>query len=216
MGRLFAEAGTTIVASAAMLLLTFAGGRLLTATTPPEPARAERPATSTCEQRPLTLFDGAGVEAASWLCLTTTGAQPGVELHGLPSGTLYSAWVAYLERPRTMDVARCAGAQNPSGDGTAPTGRVDGAVADRDGRVMLAGSLAGLLPGGGTALEILVVEHGAMSAAGAPARAGSLLAWDRSWSALPGPSAVDDAGDAGRLLGCATFWIRGGAELTDH
>jgi hypothetical protein len=212
--RLFAESGISIAASAAMLLLTIAGGRLITATTPPDPATVEWSADASCLQRPLTLIDAAGVQAASWLCLTTGGIQPAVELHGLPSGTLYSAWLSYLEHPGARDAGRCASTDLAS-DGTALPGRLDGAAADRDGRVALSGALTGLIPAGDTVVEILVVEHGTVSAAGAPARARQLLAWDRSWSALPTPS-VDQREDTGRLLGCATFWVRGGVEQTEH
>jgi hypothetical protein len=197
-----------------MLLLTIAGGRLVTATTAPDPASEERPATTSCLQRPVTLLDAAGVQAASWLCMTTGGVQPGVELQGLPSGRLYSAWLSYQEHPGSRDIGRC-GSTDLASPGAAHVGRLDGATSDQDGRVMFAQSLTGLQPGGDTLLEILVVDHGAVTAAQAPARSRQLLAWDPSWRAMPSPT-IDQEEDTGRLLGCAAFWIRGGAEQTEH
>src|SRR5215212_1953792 len=215
MSRLFADTGMTIVASAAMLLLTILGGRLITATTAPDPVSVEQPASRSCLERPLTTIGAAGVHAVSWICLTTAGVQPGVELRGLPSGGLYSAWLSYLEHPSTLHGGRCASVQLASDDRVAPPSRLDSVVADRDGRVVLSGALTGLLPGGDTVLEILVVDHGTPSAAGASARARQLLAWDRSWSGLPSPTS-DQADDSGELLGCAAFWLRGGAESMEH
>lgn len=205
------DVGASIAASIAMLLGTVVGGRLQTATTTSASADAAPAAGRSCSERPLVSPAGPGSVGIARLCLTVDDVETVVEPDGLTGGTLYTAWLGYQERPVGGASGSCASAEIER----ATPSQVDAAPAPQDGRLRLARTLPGLRPPSNTVLDVFVVNHGPAFAIGSAARSRQLLVWDRGWAGQPG-LALDRADDAAHLIGCAAFWLRGGAELTDH
>jgi hypothetical protein len=172
-------------------------------------------ARQSCIERPLVSPDGPGAVGAARLCLTVDDVEAAVELDGLTGGSLYTAWLGYQERPGGGANEPCASAGPAARAERATPSQVDAAPAGQDGHLRLARTLPGLRPPGNTVIDVLVVAHGPASAIGTAARSRQLLAWDRGWERQP-YSAVDRPDDAARLIGCAAFWLRGGAEQTGH
>ena len=106
MQRTLIEIGASVGASAIMLAATIVGGRLVMAQVPPAPS--ERPASASCDERPLAGVNGSAAHGVSHLCLTMDGADPTMELTGLPVGAVYSAWVAYVDRPSIVRAGECS------------------------------------------------------------------------------------------------------------
>jgi hypothetical protein len=210
MQRMLVEIGASVGASVVMLAATVVGGHLIAGTAPP--VGVERPAYVGCDERPLSPVNGTTLRAVARLCLFPHGAEPTVELEGMPSGALYSAWVAYVERPTVVEAGRCASPALAAREEIGAPGRVASGIADRAGQVVLSSALPGFQAQANSLVEILIVDHGMPSADPAPARPRELLAWDRAWSAPPVPP--DQPSSA--LLGCTAFWVRGGAEQTEH
>ena len=209
------DVGVSIAASVAMLLVTIVGGQLLTATPTSTTADAALAVGRSCIERPLASPDGPGMVGIARLCLTVDDVETTVELKGLTGGALYTAWLGYQERPVGGANGPCASAGSAARAERATPSQVDAAPAPRDGRLRLARTLPGLRPPSNTVLDVLVVEHGPAIAVGTAARSRQLLAWDSAWTGLPA-SAIDRPEDAARLIGCAAFWLRGGAEQTEH
>jgi hypothetical protein len=215
MHRLLTEVGVSIGASAVMVIVTIVGGQLVAATAIPAASDGDQSAEASCLEQPLALTEDTAIQALTRLCLTMDGVQPTVELTGLSSGGVYTAWLSYLEHPRTRQIGRCASAQIASQVGDGTPGRLDSRTADQGGRVILSGVLPGLHPEGNTEIEILVVDHGRLAAGQTPASARQLLVWNPTWSGQP-TTVIGEEQAASRLVGCAAFWLRGGAELTEH
>ena len=207
------DVGVSVAASVAMLVVTIVGGQLLMATS--AAADVAPAAGRSCIERPLASPDGPGAVGVARLCLTVDDVETAVELDGLTGGALYTAWLGYQERPVGGANGPCASAGSAARAEQSTPSQVDAAPAPRDGRLRLARTLPGLRPPSNTVLDVLVAEHGPAFAVGTAARSRQLLTWDRAWAGLPA-SAIDHPDDAARLIGCAAFWLRGGAELTDH
>lgn len=215
MRRLMIDMGASTAASTAMLVAMIVAGQLLTVTATQVPTDTTGSTSMSCLEQPLVPTGDTGMHSVARLCLTIDDVQPTVELADMTSGALYTAWLGYLEQPYTRDAGPCASAHLASRTETATPGRVDAAVATQDGQVLLSRPVPGLRPEGNTKVEILVVDHGQTAVAGAAARPRQLLSWDRAWSGLPAPM-TEQSQSSSRLIGCAAFWIRGGAELTEH
>lgn len=213
MQRTLIEIGASVGASAIMLAATIVGGRLVMAQT--TPVLVERPASASCDERPLAGVNGSAAHGVSHLCLTMDGADPTIELTGLPVGAVFSAWAAYVDRPSIVRAGECSTPELAARDQIGAPGRLASGIADRDGRLVLASALSGLRPSAGSVVEILVVQHAALTDTARPERARQLLAWDRVWSdARRAPNGPDQS--VTRLLGCSSFWVRGGAEQAEH
>ena len=209
MQRTLIEIGASVGASAVMLAATIVGGHLIAGTAPP--VGVERPAYVGCDERPLAPVNGAALRAVARLCISPHGVEPTIELEGMPSGALYTAWVAYVERPTGVDSRQCASPELAAREEIGAPGRVASGIADREGKLLLSSALPGFQARASSLVEILVVDHGPPSADPAPGRARQLLAWDRGWAAPPTSDQPSSA-----LLGCTPFWVRGGAEQTEH
>lgn len=207
MSRTLFEIGASVGASAVMLAVTIVGGRLVMAES--APGGVERPAATVgCEERPFAVVNGGAARGMARLCLTRDGVEPIVELAGLPSGVIYSAWIAYVDRPGVVRVGECADPDLPA------PGRIASGIADQEGRLMLSSMAPGLQLGANSVVKLLVVEHGALSSDVTPDRARGLLVWQPGWSDATAPS--DATQSSGSLLGCSSFWTRGGVDTTEH
>lgn len=224
MRRLLIDSGSLIAASALMLIVVIVGGQFLGPTTPLVSAESERAQESTCLEQPLGPVGDRGnsatpvsslPQAMSSLCLTRDGVHPTVELTHLPNGMLYTAWLAYLEQPRTPDVGRCASAQLAGQAGSAMPGRIGSGTVDRSGRIVLSAAFPGLHLEGNSEAEILVVEHGQVEANRTAASARHLLLWDAGWTGMS-VLAPAEGETRPRLVGCASYWMRGGPGLLEH
>jgi hypothetical protein len=216
MHRLMTDVGASIVASAAMVALMLGGGQLLTGGIVPSTSTDDesRPR-MTCLERPLVPVGSTRVRSVTQLCLTDGGIQPRVELADGTPGFVYTTWLAVHDRPAAWLDGPCAGTRLASITEMTTPGRLGGAVADQDGRVVLSHPLPGVRLDATTGVELLVVEHARSGLHGGEARAGQLLAWSTAWS-RPTGQVADRRGSQGQLIGCAVFWIRGGVEQSDH
>ena len=215
MHRLMTDLGPFIVASAAMVVAIVGGGHVLAATAPATPSDREVQSTVSCLERPLAPLREVRVQSVTQLCLTDGEVRPFVELAGATPGTVYTTWLALVERPVAWQDGACAGPRLGRSTESTPPGRVDGALADQEGRVLLSHPLPGLRVDANTGVEMLVVEHAPSILTGGVAQAGQFMSWNPAWSGLMG-QLTDRVQGQTRLIGCAAFWIRGGAELTEH
>jgi len=215
MHRLLTDVGPSIIASAVMVLAILGGGHVLAATATSTPDDREVQSTTSCLERSLVPLRDVSVRSVTQMCLTDGEVRPRVELTDATPGSVYTIWLAFLERPAAWQDGACAGARNAwSAETTAP-GRVDGAVADQDGRVLLSHPLPGLRLDANTGVEFLIVEHAPSMLTGGAAQAGQFMSWNPAWSGLMG-QLTDRGRGQSRLIGCAAYWIRGGAEQTEH
>jgi len=207
MQRTLIEIGASVGASAVMVAATIVGGQMLKAT--PPAVESERPAHVGCDTRRLAPVNGAAVQAFSRLCFGPRGVESVVDLAARPTGGVYSAWMAYVDRPTAVRTGECASPE------LVTPGRVASGIANGEGRLTLANDVPGLQVRANGLVEILVVEHGQPTTDSAPDRARELLSWHSAWSD-PGAAPTDFEQPSSALLGCATFWVRGGAEQTEH
>jgi hypothetical protein len=109
--------------------------------------------------------------------------------------------------PRTVPGSETAAL--PGLTGLSPS-RIDGIVANQTGRAQLTASYPGVRFSGGSEVQILVVDHGAVRPGDAQTRPGELLSWQPSWW---------DVGDGGParsgLAGYVVFRVRQGEESLD-
>jgi hypothetical protein len=97
----------------------------------------------------------------------------------------------------------------------ATPGRIAGAGPDQAGRALLSHPLPGVRLDANSRLELLLLEHAQSVLAGSAAQVGQLITWSPSWSG-PAGRLLDRGQGQSQLIGCATFWIRGGAEQAEH
>jgi hypothetical protein len=157
----------------------------------------------------------AGVGTLARLCFGESDVRPRLELTGVTSGTLFSAWLTNEEHPKTEHRQRC---DIPPPDGTASWTRpvrIGAAVVDQTGRLHLAATMRDLRIAGGTRLQILAVDHGWTGPERGAARAEELVTWEHAWSrGLATPTG--DSHFRGQVVGCASFWLRGGVDSLEH
>lgn len=215
MNRSITDVGASTVACAAMLTLTIGGGHFLTATAGSPSTEREHEARMSCIDRPLMPVSGGHIRADARLCLTDGGVRPIVELADVTPGSVYTAWLAFLDGTTASTRGPCADTHfTTSGELTTP-GRLDGAVADQDGRVVLSHPLPGSRLDAHTVVELLIVEHARPVLIGGAAQNGQFISWNPAWSRQKG-QVPDRGASQSQLVGCASFWIRGGAEQSGH
>ena len=89
--------------------------------------------------------------------------------------------------------------------------RIAAGVADQTGRVHLEAVLRDLPVLAGARIQILAVDHGWARPERGAAHPDELVAWEPGWSPAPAAPAGDSR-HTGRVIGCATFWMRGGVD----
>jgi hypothetical protein len=168
-----------------------------------------------CLDEPFVLDQGTVVGALARLCIGDGVVRPRIELTGLTSGAVLTAWLAYTERPPAGRTQQCAiDDVQPDAPWALPM-RIEGAVADQTGRVELASSMPGVRFVGGSEIQVLVVNHGWVRAERRAERVDRPLVWDRSW-AMPPADGIGDNPHGGWILGCAVFRLRMGTESLEH
>jgi hypothetical protein len=215
MRSLRTELSASIAASLGVLVVALIGGQMLLATTTPATATAAPTPMMSCLQQPLRQTGATSLHGDAHLCFSVDDVEVTVELTSAPSGDLHTAWMGFYDRPSSGVAGACPIAHATGQVEPVTPSRVDAGVVASDGAVRLSHILPSLRPGGNTELEILVVDHGSASTVGTTDRTRQLLSWDRAWL-VSVPSATALSADAPRLVACAAFWLRGGAELTDH
>jgi hypothetical protein len=116
---------------------------------------------------------GAPIQGNAFLCIDATGVRARLHAKGLEYGAAYTIWFFYWDDP-----SQCATpGQCAPGDGTPPgqcegpldlrgfdplvvLGRLDSAVAPRNGKVNFAGQVRGLRLSGGSQVWLFIAAHG--------------------------------------------------------
>jgi hypothetical protein len=213
---------TEILAFVAVSAIITAGtaviGRWLLspATTPPLPSDA---GSGSCVDEPFTPLRGftfsSGVGTLARLCFGVADVRPRLELTGVRSGTVFSAWLTNEEHPKTEHRARCDLPPPDAGAAWTRPVRIGAAVADQTGRLHLSATMRDLRIVGGARLQIVAVDHGWTRPERGVALADELIDWEPAWgrgSAAP----TGDSHHRGQMVGCASFWLRGGVDSLEN
>ena len=212
MQRSLRDTVLSIVASALFMVGVAVVGVYLTAA-PAPPASPNVPET-VCLDEPLVAAAGAQLRGLAHLCFGRDGLTPSLDLEHLAEGRLYSAWLASGDMPSTAPASHCLSNQTRAGGAPTTPGRVDATVADATGRVHLTAMLRGFRTAGLTEIQLLAVDHGPATPGATPRGGTELLAWQAIWRD-PTP-AVTGGQDQSRLVGCASFRLRGGVETLEQ
>jgi hypothetical protein len=187
------------------------GARLMAPPPPAERAPLVR-MDMACLDEPFVSVHGTIVGALARLCIDGDTVRPRVELTGLTSGTVFTAWLAYAERRSAARRERCVVDDVPLDAPWALPRRVDDvAVADQAGHVEITGRVEALHLAGGSEIQVIVVDHGWMSRERRAGGAEELLAWQRSWTQDPAAS-IGDVRVRGWVKGCAVFKLNVGVD----
>lgn len=216
MRRVLTEILVLVTASTVIALCAAVVGAKLTAPTPSAPVPADL-LSGTCLDEPFLAAPAPAVVVGSLarLCFDVDAVRPRIELTGLPSGVLFTAWLSHAPRPAVTPREPCDAADSgPNGAVPLPA-RFDAAVADQTGRVQLTATIPGLRIVGGSQPRLFVVEHGWIGPDRAAVRPDDVLVWDRAWVHGAATTSSDRHG-RGRLVGCASFWLRGGVETLEN
>jgi hypothetical protein len=210
--RNMAEVLVFVVASAMVALGAGVVGMMLTS-----PATSkEIPAdllSGTCLDEPFHTSNGVVVGSLARLCFEIESVRPRVELTGVTNGALYTGWLARGAPPRSVQGSLCE-MSDPGVAATLQPERFDATIADRTGRAQLSANLPGLKLPSGSIIRLLVVDHGWAGPNQTALRAEQLPLWNGAW--VQGMSTVASGDRApGHLVGCASFWLRGGVETLE-
>ena len=214
MRRFLTEILVFIAASTVIAMCTVVAGAKLTAPATSAPVPADL-LSGTCLDEPFLTTQSVVVGALARLCFEIDAVQPRVELTGLPSGVLFTAWLAQTSRPAAASRESCDLADAGPNGAAPPPVRFDAAVADQTGRVQLTATLPGLRIAGGSQARLFVVEHGWIGPDRAAVRPDDVLAWESAW--VHGVTRTSgDRYSRGRVVGCASFRPRGGVETLEN
>lgn len=174
MHRFSAELFATVIASAVML-----GGVLLASSAISEPATrlADGPdeASGQCQERAVTELAASTVEGWSRLCVDGTAVQTSVHVSGLTPGHVYTAWLAYFERPALCAQSPCGmvdlRGENPPG----VLGRIGGGIPGATGVLDRRAELQSLVLTPGAQVSILLLHHGPANVTDSRVRARQIL-----------------------------------------
>jgi hypothetical protein len=203
-----------VVASAVVALGAALVGMMLTA-----PATSkEIPAdllSGTCLDEPFRAPNGVVIGTLARLCFEIDAVRPRVELTGVAPSGLYTGWLSKDGTPRPMAADLCELSDAGAMSMPMKPERFDATIADRTGRVQLSANLPGLRLASGSVVRLLVVDHGWAGPNQTALRAEQLPIWDSTWVHR---MATTGSGNQvpGRVLGCASFWLRGGTETVEN
>jgi hypothetical protein len=205
MQRTLAEILVFVVVSAVITVGTAVVGARLVAPSPTTSEPSSHVMGMACLDEPFVSIHGRIVGAMARLCLGDGIASPRIELTGLTSGTLLSAWLAYGERRSATPQARCS-VNHSHPDAPWPLPRlIDTTVADHTGRVELTSTMPGLRFAGGSEVQVLTVEHGWQRPERRAAIVELLRIWQDGWTTGEPTATIGSAGIRGWVVGCATF-----------
>lgn len=206
---------TFLVASAVVALGAAVIGMMLTAPAEPTDVPADL-LSGTCLDEPFRpTHGGVLVGTLSRLCFDVDAVRPRVELTGVTSGALYTGWISRPVAPAGGRGNACDLSDAGATGTTLQPQRFDAASADQTGRVQLSANLPGLKLPGGSQVRVLVIDHGWTESGQVTPYADRLAVWNGAW--IPGVTTTgSDGRSQGRLVGCASFWLRGGVETLEQ
>jgi len=160
---------TTVMAAFALVLGTALAQPLV------QPGEWTRGDTHVCFESPLTATSESGVEGVAHLCIDREGVRPALQVHGLQTGEMYTAWLAYFDRPSTCFHTPCGFVDLKGEDPIGVLGRVDGAIAPPMRHLDLQTVFRDLKLSTGAQVSLLVLSQGATSEADGRAHARQML-----------------------------------------
>ena len=134
------------------------------------------------------------LEGSGGICVDAGVVHAAVQVGGLTTGHVYTAWLAYFDHPTLCAQSPCGLVDLRGDDPSGVLVRVGGGIARDDGEMELRTSLADMQPGTGSQVTLLLLNHGPLIAADGRARARQLLTPQSPDLGSPlGGAAVDGA-----------------------
>lgn len=131
--------------------------------------------TRQCLDAPLTPISESGVEGAARLCIDRETVRPTLLARGLQEGAVYTAWLAYFDRPSACFHTPCGFLDLRGDDPIGVLGRIDGAVVSRSREVELRATFRDFQVSSGAQVTLLILSQGAVSETDSRSRARQLL-----------------------------------------
>jgi hypothetical protein len=157
----------------------------------------------------------SGVGTLARLCFGIEDVRPRLELTGVRSGTVFSAWLTNEVQPKTEHRQRCDLPPPDAGAAWTRPGRIGAAVPPPPGRTPRGATRRYRPIIAGPRLQIVAVDHGWIRPERGVALADELVDWEPAWgrgSAAP----TGDSHHRGQMVGCASFWLRGGVDSLEN
>lgn len=129
-----------------------------------------------CTTGPLEELSDSGVQGIGRFCVEARNARSSLQVRGLRQGEVYSAWVAYFDRPSACFHTPCGFHDLLGDDPPGVLGRIDSAVASTLQDVEFRAEFRDLHPSPGAHVMLVVLNHGAWDEQSGHARARQLLA----------------------------------------
>jgi len=174
MRRVAAEAAiavTTATTMAALVLIL--GNTLVRPVVEAEHGAIVEP--HNCAEMPLSVPADSGITGTARLCTDRGLMRTVLQARGLREGDVYTAWLAYFERPATCFHTPCGFIDLRGSEPVGMLGRIDGAIAPASRDLDLHGEFRDLHTTPGSQVTVLVLSHGAVDDASGQARARQLL-----------------------------------------
>ena len=128
-----------------------------------------------CIEAPLSAVSESGLEGTAWLCVNSESVRPALQVRGLQEGEVYTAWLAYFDRPSACFHTPCAFVDLHGDDPVGVLGRVGGGVAPAARQPELNAELRDLKLSMGSQVSLLIVSQGAGHETDGRTRARQLL-----------------------------------------
>jgi hypothetical protein len=141
-----------------------------------------------CKKESIVALGDTPIQGNAFLCIDVTGVRARLHAKGLEYGDAYTIWFFYWDDPsQCATPGQCApGDAAPPGQCEGPLdlrgfnplvvlGRLDSAVAPRNGKVNFAGQVRGLRLSSGSQVWLFIAAHGEAHASDNRARARQLL-----------------------------------------
>ena len=195
MPRLAVELLATTAVALAITTMVLCGGRAaFSPSTPPTSSNLAGMGLS-CHNAPVHTLAVSTVEGHAQLCVGKAGVRPAVQLGGLRSGEVYTAWLAYFERPAACLTRPCQLIDLLGDNPLGVLGRIDGAVASAH-ELHLQAEIRDLRVAGGAEVILLIFGHGGANAESGRALARQLLSLQTPEFGVPLAGAIADGGRA--------------------
>jgi hypothetical protein len=157
-----------------------------------------------CQKASLMPASPATVAGSAELCVRKEGVSVMVRAENLVAGDAYTLWLLYLAHPEDCQVPGCGDIDftNPNPEGV--LGRMDSAVAGRNGRLSFSGSVGGMTVLPGSQVIVLLFTHGPARLSDSRYLARQLLTPQDPSLGAPGMGVVAD-GAVGTAAAAAAF-----------
>ena len=141
-----------------------------------------------CNKVPIMKLGDTSIRGNAFLCIDATGVRAELRVRGLTHRNAYTIWLFYIDDPsQCATPGQCGpGDAAPPGQCEGPldlrgfnpvevVGRLDSAVAPRDGKVTFAGRVGGMRLSSGSQVLLFLGGHGPVNTSDNRARARQLL-----------------------------------------